>query len=96
MSSSDTRVHLSFANTSSGKLTIEISTAKRKDRGHTVHIPRSLPIVSPARPIRLIVDSTVPEPIEFRDSSGASHICKNTSSGSFLLPSSSFLLAPDS
>jgi hypothetical protein len=27
---------------------------------------------------------------------GASHICKNTSSGSFLLPSSSFLLAPDS
>ena len=33
------RVHLSFANTSSGKLTIEISTAKRKDRGHTVHIP---------------------------------------------------------
>jgi hypothetical protein len=27
---------------------------------------------------------------------GASHICKNTSSSSFLLPSSSFLLAPDS
>jgi hypothetical protein len=27
---------------------------------------------------------------------GASHICKNTSSGSFLLASSSFLLAPDS
>jgi len=27
---------------------------------------------------------------------GGSHICKNTSSGSFLLPSSSFLLAPDS
>jgi hypothetical protein len=27
---------------------------------------------------------------------GASHICKNTSSGSFLLPSSSFLLTPDS
>jgi len=30
------------------------------------------------------------------DVEGASHICKNTSSGSFLLPSSSFLLAPDS
>ncbi|MEG4520799.1 MULTISPECIES: hypothetical protein [unclassified Microcoleus] len=27
---------------------------------------------------------------------GASHICKNTSSDSFLLPSDSFLLAPDS
>jgi hypothetical protein len=27
---------------------------------------------------------------------GASHICKNTYSGSFLLPSSSFLLAPGS
>ncbi len=32
----------------------------------------------------------------FKDVTGASHICKNTSSGSFLLPSSSFLLAPDS
>jgi hypothetical protein len=27
---------------------------------------------------------------------GASHICKNTSSGSFFLPSDSFLLAPGS
>ena len=33
------RVHLSFANTSSGKLTIEISTAQRKDRGNTLDIP---------------------------------------------------------
>jgi hypothetical protein len=33
------RVHLSFANTSSGKLTIEISTAKRKDRRNTLNIP---------------------------------------------------------
>ena len=33
------RVHLTFADTSSGKLTIEISTAKRKDRGNTLDIP---------------------------------------------------------
>src|SRR4028118_999015 len=33
------RVHLTFANTSSGKLTIEISTAQRKDRGNTLDIP---------------------------------------------------------
>jgi hypothetical protein len=32
-------VHLTFANTSSGKLTIEISTAQRKDRGNTLDIP---------------------------------------------------------
>ncbi|WP_442933093.1 GNAT family N-acetyltransferase [Microcoleus sp. herbarium7] len=32
-------VHLTFADTSSGKLTIEISTAKRKDRGNTLDIP---------------------------------------------------------
>ena len=40
------RVHLTFANTSSGKLTIKISTAKRKDRGNILDIPRSPPIVS--------------------------------------------------
>jgi hypothetical protein len=34
------RVHLSFANTSSGKLTIEISTAQRKELGNTLDIPR--------------------------------------------------------
>jgi IS5 family transposase len=33
------RVHLTFADTSSRKLTIEISTAKRKDRGNTLDIP---------------------------------------------------------
>ena len=32
-------VHLTFANTSSGKLTIKISTAKRKDRRDTLDIP---------------------------------------------------------
>ena len=32
-------VHLTFANTSSGKLTIKISTAKRKDRGNILDIP---------------------------------------------------------
>jgi transposase len=33
------RVHLSFANTSSGELTIKISTPKRKNRGNTLNIP---------------------------------------------------------
>jgi hypothetical protein len=33
------RVHLTFANTSSGKLIIEISTAQRKDRENTLDIP---------------------------------------------------------
>jgi hypothetical protein len=33
------RVHLSFANTSSGKLTSEISTAQRKELGNTLDIP---------------------------------------------------------
>jgi len=33
------RVHLSFANTSTGELTIKISTAKRKNRGNTLNIP---------------------------------------------------------
>jgi putative transposase len=33
------RVHLTFADTSSRKLTIKISTAKRKDRGNTLDIP---------------------------------------------------------
>jgi hypothetical protein len=33
------RVHLTFANTSSGKLTIKISTAKRKDRRNIPDIP---------------------------------------------------------
>ncbi len=33
------RVHLSFVNISSGKLTLEISTAKRKDRCNTLNIP---------------------------------------------------------
>ena len=32
-------VHLTFADTLSGKLTIEISTAKKKDRGNTLGIP---------------------------------------------------------
>ena len=32
-------VHLTFADTSSRKLTIEISTAKSKDRGNTLDIP---------------------------------------------------------
>jgi hypothetical protein len=35
------RVHLTLANISSGKLTIEISTAKRKDRRNALNIPRS-------------------------------------------------------
>jgi hypothetical protein len=34
-------VHLTLANISSGKLTIEISTAKRKDRINALNIPRS-------------------------------------------------------
>ena len=38
---SERGVHLTFANTSSGKLTIKISTAKRKDKGNTLDIPRS-------------------------------------------------------
>jgi hypothetical protein len=33
------RVHLRLANTSSGKLTIEISTAQRKELGNTLDIP---------------------------------------------------------
>jgi transposase len=33
------RVHLSFANTSTGELTIKISTPKRKNRGNTLNIP---------------------------------------------------------
>ncbi|WP_242715987.1 hypothetical protein [Microcoleus vaginatus] len=35
-------------------------------------------------------------PVPQRVDLGASHICKNTYSGFFLLPSSSFLLTPDS
>jgi hypothetical protein len=34
-----TWVHLTLANISSGKLTIEISTAKRKNRGNALNIP---------------------------------------------------------
>ena len=33
------RVHLTFADTSSRKLTIELSTAKRKELGNTLDIP---------------------------------------------------------
>ena len=33
------RVHLSLANTSTGELTIKISTPKRKNRGNTLNIP---------------------------------------------------------
>ena len=33
------RVHLTLENVSSGKLTIEISTAKRKNRGNALNIP---------------------------------------------------------
>src|ERR687885_2696141 len=32
-------VHLTLANISSGKLTIEISTAKRKNRGNALNLP---------------------------------------------------------
>jgi transposase len=33
------RVHLTLANTSNRKLTVEIGTAKSKDRGNVLHIP---------------------------------------------------------
>ena len=38
-SQEEERVHLTFANTSSGKLTIKISTAKRKELGNILDIP---------------------------------------------------------
>jgi hypothetical protein len=49
-------------------LTIEISTAKRKELGNILNIPL-VPDILTLNPMRLIVDSTVPEPIKLMDSS---------------------------
>jgi hypothetical protein len=59
-------VHLTFADISSGKLTIEISTAKRKNRGN-LSIFHCVPGSFTRVPICLMSDSTVPEPRELMD-----------------------------
>jgi hypothetical protein len=61
-------VHLSLANTSTGELTIKISTPKRRIE-ETLSIFHCAPDSFTLSPILLIVDSTVPEPRELKDSS---------------------------
>ncbi|WP_242720190.1 transposase [Microcoleus vaginatus] len=46
------------ANTSSGKLTIEISTAQTMDRGNTLQIPRSLDIFTLIKGQVVVMDNT--------------------------------------